>query len=247
MVAVGGGYPILEDGKLIGGIGISGATISRIRTLPSSPSASWVLKWPKRSALSAIRFGHPPANGGGRTAPRDRSGAQSSYRFRAAFEDFAKSPQSRAFLAEMKAILARDLEVTFLSPLPDLPQGEELERFDDSDAFGQRKIARASAKDHEADHSDCRRQKQHTSTNSRLYGRQPQSGRLPYCPSTARNLFEQQLKPIEFAADLGLETLGQNAAIQWMTLPGREVGPGGSRSTRATRCGIFAARAPNRG
>jgi hypothetical protein len=61
MVAVGGGYPILEDGKLIGGIGISGATISRIRTLPSSPSASWVLKWPKRSAFSAISFGHPPA------------------------------------------------------------------------------------------------------------------------------------------------------------------------------------------
>ena len=26
MVAVGGGYPILEDGKLIGGIGISGGT-----------------------------------------------------------------------------------------------------------------------------------------------------------------------------------------------------------------------------
>lgn len=37
---------------------------------------------------------------------------------RAAFDAFAKTPQSKAFLAEMKSVLAKDVEATLLSPLP---------------------------------------------------------------------------------------------------------------------------------
>jgi quinol monooxygenase YgiN len=41
-----------------------------------------------------------------------------SFTSRTAFQEFARTPQSQAFLAEMKSILARDLEVTFLTSLP---------------------------------------------------------------------------------------------------------------------------------
>lgn len=41
-----------------------------------------------------------------------------SFTSKAAFERFARTPQSAAFLAEMKPILAKDLDVTVLTPLP---------------------------------------------------------------------------------------------------------------------------------
>ena len=41
-----------------------------------------------------------------------------SFTDRAAFDAFAKTPQSKAFLAAMKSVLAKDVEANLLAPLP---------------------------------------------------------------------------------------------------------------------------------
>lgn len=61
MVAVGGGYPILEDGKLIGGIGISGGTYQQDQDMRRRAYPNWLRAPGVTNALQAIAFARSSA------------------------------------------------------------------------------------------------------------------------------------------------------------------------------------------